>query len=135
MNAMTLKKTFSSLLLSSSLLLAASVAYAHEDAPQAPQHGGLVTEAASGHTAELSLAGGMLMVYLRDHEGAPLDSTGAQAEVTLLSGSTKQVLALAPSGANSWMAQGAYQAVAGSKAVLKLTLPGKSAELFRFVLP
>ncbi|MDP3845569.1 MAG: hypothetical protein Q8R10_04005 [Pseudomonas sp.] len=135
MNAITLKKTFSSLLLSSSLLLAASVAYAHEDAPQAPQHGGLITEASSGNTAELSLAGGMLMVYLSDHAGAPIDSAGAQGEVTLLSGSAKQVLPLAPSGANSLMAQGTYQAVAGSKAVLKLTLPGKSAELFRFVLP
>ncbi|OHC33896.1 MAG: hypothetical protein A2Y50_09380 [Pseudomonadales bacterium RIFCSPLOWO2_12_59_9] len=135
MNAVTLKKTFNALLLSSSLLLAANVAYGHEDAPQAPQHAGLVSEAASGHNAELSLAGGMLMVYVRDHEGAPIDSAGAQGEVTLLNGSAKQVLPLAPSGANSLMAQGAYQAVAGSKAVLKLTLPGKSAELFRFVLP
>ncbi|MDO8697467.1 MAG: hypothetical protein Q7J74_10205 [Pseudomonas sp.] len=135
MNAVTLKKAFNALLLSSSLLLAANVAYAHEDAPQAPQHAGLVSEAASGHNAELSLAGGMLMVYVRDHEGAPIDSAGAQGEVTLLNGSAKQVLPLAPSGANSLMAQGAYQAVAGSKAVLKLTLPGKSAELFRFVLP
>ena len=135
MNAVALNKAIRSLLLSSSLLLAASVTYAHEDAPQAPQHGGLVTEAASGHIAELSLAGGMLMVYLRDHAGAPIDSAGAQGEVTLLHGSTKQVLPLAPSGANSLMAQGAYQAVAGSKAVLKLSLPGKSAELFRFVLP
>jgi hypothetical protein len=135
MNAITLKKTFSSLLLSSSLLLAASATYAHDDAPQAPQHAGVVTEAASGNTSELSLAGGMLMVYVRDHAGAPIDSAGAQGEVTLLSGTTKQVLSLAPSGANSLMAQGSYQAAAGSKAVLKLTLPGKSAELFRFVLP
>ncbi|MBP8185444.1 MAG: hypothetical protein KAX95_06125 [Pseudomonas sp.] len=135
MNAVTLNKAIRSLLLSSSLLLAASVTYAHEDAPQAPQHAGVVSEAASGHNAELSLAGGMLMVYLRDHAGAPLASKEAQAEVTLLSGTTKQVLALAPSGDNSLMAQGSYQAATGSKAVLKLTLPGKSAELFRFVLP
>lgn len=135
MNAVTLNKAIRSLLLSSSLLLAASVTYAHEDAPQAPQHAGVVSEAASGHNAELSLAGGMLMVYLRDHAGAPLASKEAQAEVTLLSGTAKQVLALAPSGDNSLMAQGSYQAATGSKAVLKLTLPGKSAELFRFVLP
>lgn len=134
MNGVTMKKTFSALLLSSSLIFAASATYAHEDAPQAPQHEGVVSEAASGNTAELSLAGGMLMVYLRDHAGAPLASKDAQAEVTLLSGSTKQVLALAPSGDNSLMVQGSYQAVAGSKAVLKLTVPGKSAELFRFVL-
>jgi hypothetical protein len=135
MNAVTLNKTIRHLLLSSSLLLAASAAYAHEDAPQAPQHQGIVTEAASGNTVELSLAGGMLMVYLSDHAGAPLASKDAQAEITLLSGSNKQVLALAPSGGNSLMAQGSYQATAGSKAVLKLTLPGKPAELFRFVLP
>jgi hypothetical protein len=135
MHLATPKKTFSRWLLSSSLLLAAHATYAHEDAPQAPQHGGLVSEAASGHNAELSTAGGMLMVYLRDHAGAPLDSAGAQAELTLLSGSAKQVLPLAPAGGNSLMAQGATQAAAGSKAVLKLTLAGKPAELFRFVLP
>jgi len=134
MNTVTLKKTVSALFVSSSLLLAASATYAHEDAPQAPQHAGVISEATSGNTAELSLVGGMLMVYLRDHAGAPLTSKDAQAEVTLLSGSTKQVLALAPSGDNSLMAKDSFQAAVGSKAVLKLILPGKSAEQFRFVL-
>jgi hypothetical protein len=135
MHPATLKQAFSRWLLSSSLLLAAHATYAHEDAPQAPQHEGVVSEAASGHNAELSLAGGMLMVYLRDHAGAPISSAGAQGEVTLLSGSAKQVLPLQPSGGDGLMAHGAYQAVAGNKALLKLTLPGQPAELFRFVLP
>ncbi len=65
----------------------------------------------------------------------PITSNGALGEVTLLSGSAKQVLPLAPSGDNALLAECSYQAAAGSKAVLKLTFPGKSAELFRFVLP
>ena len=99
------------------------------------EHEGVVSEASSGNTAELSPAGGMLMVYLRDHAGASITSNGALGEVTLLSGGAKQVLPLAPSGDNALLEEGSYQAAAGSKAVLKLTFPGKSAELFRFVLP
>lgn len=88
------------------------------------KHEGVVSEASLGNTAELSPAGGMLMVYLRDHAGASITSNGA-----------KQVLPLAPSSDNALLAEGSYQAAAGSKAVLKLTFPGKSAELFRFILP
>ena len=58
------------------------------------------------------------MVYLRDHVGASITSNGALGEVTLLSGSAKQVLPLAPSGDNALLAEGSYQAAAGSKAVL-----------------
>ncbi|AVX91890.1 hypothetical protein THH46_30540 [Pseudomonas sp. NA13] len=65
----------------------------------------------------------------------PITSNGALGEVTLLNGSAKQVLPLEPSGDNAMLAEGSYQAAAGSKAGLRLTFPGKSAELFRFVLP
>ena len=60
MNGVPMKKAFRTRLLSSSLILAINVTYAHEDAPQAPQHEGVVSEASSGNTAELSLAGGKL---------------------------------------------------------------------------
>lgn len=129
-----MKKSLLTLLISASLSLATGAAHAHEDAPQAPMHQGVVSEAASGTNAELSLEGGMLMVYLRTHDGAPIDSRDSAAELILLTAGKKQVVALLPSGDNSLMAQGAYQAAAGSKAVLKLTLPGKAAEQFRFEL-
>lgn len=117
------------------LSVVAGLASAHEDAPMPAQHAGVVTEAASGNNAELSAAGGMLMVYLRNHDGVDIASQGATAEVTVLSGGKKQVLALQPSGGNSLMAAEAFSAVAGSKAMLKLTLPGQNAEHYRFVLP
>lgn len=129
-----MKKSVFTMLLSAGLILSAGSTYAHEDAPQAPMHSGVVSEAASGNTAELSLSGGMLMVYLRNHDGAPITSKDSAGEVTLLTGGKKQVVALLPSGDNSLMAEGFYKAGAGSKAVLKLTLPGKAAEQFRFVL-
>lgn len=130
-----MKKSVLTLLLSAGLILSTGSSYAHEDAPQAPMHSGVVSEGASGNTAELSLDGGMLMVYLRNHDGAPIASKDSSGEITLLTAGKKQVVALLPSGDNSLMAQGSYQAGAGSKAVLKLTLPGKPAEQFRFVLP
>jgi hypothetical protein len=74
------------------------------------------------------------MLYLNDHAGQQISSQGATAEATVLSGSEKQVLALAPSGDNALMASGTFKAAAGSKAIVKLTLPGKAAEQFRFVL-
>ena len=117
------------------LSVVAGLASAHEDAPMLAQHAGVVTEAASGNNAELSAAGGMLMVYLRNHDGVDIASQGATAEVTVLSGGKKQVLALQPSGGNSLMAAETFSAVAGSKAMLKLTLPGQAAEHYRFVLP
>ncbi|HLD64627.1 MAG TPA: hypothetical protein VJA19_01160 [Pseudomonas sp.] len=134
MNRLTLPKSLFALLLSGGLTLASGALYAHEDAPQAPRHNGVVVEAASGMTAELSLDGGMLMIYLHDHAGGAISSASASGEVILLSGSVKQVLPLSPSGGNSLMAQGSYQAAAGSKAFAKITLPGKPAEQFRFVL-
>lgn len=129
-----MKKSVFILLLSAGLILSAGSIYAHEDAPQAPMHSGVVSEASSGNTAELSLSGGMLMVYLRNHDGAPISSKDGSGEVTLLIAGKKQVMALLPSGENSLMAKDSYQAVAGTKAVVKVTLPGKAAELFRFAL-
>lgn len=123
------------LLAIAALSVVAGLASAHEDAPMAPQHAGVVTEAASGNNAELSAAGGMLMVYLRNHAGVEIASEGARAEVIVLSAGKKQVLALQPSGGNALMAPAAFSAAAGSKAMLKLTLPGQATEQYRFVLP
>jgi hypothetical protein len=117
------------------LAVAAGLASAHEDAPLQAQHGGVVVEATSGQQVELSAAGGMLMVYLHDHDGVPIASQAALAEVIVLSGAGKQVLALRPSGGNALMAAEPFSAAPGSKAVVRLTLPGQAVEQLRFVLP
>jgi hypothetical protein len=119
-------------LIALTLSLASGLAMA--DGTMTPMHNGMMVEAASGSRAELSLEGNMLMLYLTSHHGEAISSAGAVAEVTLLSASDKQVLSLQPAGENALMAKDAYTAPAGTKALVKLTLPGKAAEQFRFVL-
>ncbi|WP_373974644.1 hypothetical protein NT239_13570 [Chitinibacter sp. SCUT-21] len=116
--------------LSFSLASALSMA----DGTMTPAHGGVMSEAKSGTRAELSTAGNMLMAYLTSHSNEAIATKGAVAELTLLNGTEKQEVKFMPSGANSLMAQGKYKAVAGTKALLKVTLPGKATEQFRFEL-
>ncbi|MBM5573366.1 hypothetical protein [Deefgea sp. CFH1-16] len=112
--------------------LVSNLAFA--DGEMKAAHGGVMAEATTGTRAELSTQGNMLMVYLTSHHGEVIATKGAIAELTLLNGTEKQAVKLAPSGDNSFMAQGQYKAVAGTKAVLKVTLQDKAAEQFRFAL-
>ncbi len=123
-----MKKT----LIALSLALASTLALA--DGEMKPMHNGTMTEAKSGTRAELSTEGNMLMIYLTSHQNEAIATKGAVAELTLLNGTEKKAVKIAPSGENSLMAQGQYKAVAGTKAMLKITLPGKAAEQFRFSL-
>ncbi|QZA82330.1 hypothetical protein [Deefgea piscis] len=123
-----MKKT----LLALGLVLFANIALA--DGEMTPKHQGVMAEATTGTRAELSTQGNMLMVYLTTHSDKAIATKGAVAELTLLNGSEKQTVKISPSGDNSFMAYGPYKAVAGTKALLKVTLPGKSAEQFRFSL-
>ncbi|QZA79336.1 hypothetical protein K4H28_08075 [Deefgea tanakiae] len=114
------------------LALFSNMAFA--DGEMKAAHGGVMAEASAGTRAELSTQGNMLMVYLTTHSDQAIATKGAVAELTLLNGADKQAVKLLPSGDNSFMAQGQYKAVAGSKALLKVTLPSKPTEQFRFVL-
>jgi len=120
------------ILLACSLVLSFNLALA--DGEMKPQHQGVMAEATTGTRAELSTQGNMLMVYLTTHSDQAIPTKGAVAELTLLNGSDKQTVKIALSGDNSFMAHGPYKANAGTKALLKVTLPGKSAEQFRFAL-
>lgn len=123
-----MKKT----LLTLSLVLLSHMALA--DGEMKPAHQGVMAEASTGTRAELSTQGNMLMVYLTTHSDKAIATKGALAELTLLNGSEKQTVKISPSGDNSFMVYGPYKAVAGTKALLKVTLPGKPAEQFRFSL-
>ncbi|WP_410498863.1 hypothetical protein [Chitinibacter sp. S2-10] len=116
------------------LMLALSATLAFADGDMKAMHKGVMAEATSGARAELSTEGNMLMVYLTSHHGEAIATKGVVAELTLLNGTEKQAVKLAPSGDNSFMAQGQFKAQAGTKALLKVTLPGKPAEQFRFTL-
>ncbi|WP_273428674.1 hypothetical protein [Chitinibacter tainanensis] len=122
-----MKKT----LIAFGFVLASNLAFA--DGDMKPMHNGVMAEATSGNRAELSLDSNMLMIYLSDHAGKAVAAKGVAAELTLLNGSEKQTVKLMPMG-DGFMATGQYKAVAGTKALLKVTLPGKAAEQFRFAL-
>lgn len=118
------------------LIFAASIAlfcsFAAADGVLKPLHGGVMAEATSGHRVELVNGAGQLTVYLTDHAGKPVDSSGASGEITLLTGAKKTQATLAPAGANQLL--GKASAMAGAKAVVKITLPGKAAEQVRLTL-
>ncbi|WP_297576722.1 hypothetical protein [uncultured Deefgea sp.] len=120
------------ILIAIGFVLASSLAIA--DGEMKAAHGGVMAEATAGTRAELSTQGNMLMVYLTSHDGEAIATKGAVAELTVLNGTEKQAVKLAPSGDNSFMAHGPYKAVAGTKAILKVTLPGQAAAQFRFAL-
>ena len=118
------------------LLIAASIALfaglALADGVLKPDHGGVMTEASSGNRVELVAGAEQLTIYLTDHSGKPVASKGASGEVTMLSGTEKTKTVLTPSGTNQLVAKA--KAGAGAKAIVKLALPGKPADLVRLTL-
>ena len=118
------------LLIAASIALSTSLAFA--DGVLKPTHGGVMSEATSGNRVELVAGAEQLTVYLTDHGGKPVDSQGASGEITLLSGTEKTRAALTPAGGNQLV--GKAKAAAGAKAIVKLALPGKPADLMRLTL-
>lgn len=120
------------------LLIAASIALCSglvlADGILKPQQGGVMAEAKSGHRVELVVSADMAMVYLSDHAGKPVESKGVTGEVTLLVGTEKTTAKLSATGANALMASGKFNTAAGSKAIVKFTLPGKTEEQVRLTV-
>lgn len=96
-----------------------------------PQHGGVMAEAKSGYRIELLVSADMATVYLSDHSDKPVASKGAVGELTLLTGTEKTTASLTAGDANTLMASGKFKAAAGSKAIVRFTLPGKTDEQVR----
>ncbi|MBH2009208.1 MAG: hypothetical protein I8H71_05865 [Xanthomonadaceae bacterium] len=119
-------------LFASALLIAGGNAGAsgnHGD--HSPMHGGMVVE---GKQADFELVAKpeVLQLYLRDH-GKAISAAKASAKVTLLSGSDKQEVTLAPAG-DRLEAKGNFQIAAGTKVVAVVTNDGKSLGTARFTL-
>lgn len=93
-------------------------------------HGGVVVEV-KDVDYELVAKPEMLQLYLRDH-GKPMDVSKASAKVTLLAGTDKQEVQLAPAG-DKLQAKGNFKAAAGTKALAAVTVNGKTSTV-RFVL-
>ncbi len=71
-------------------------------------------------------------VYVTDHAGNKVSTTGAKGTVTILAGKTKTTINLTPDGDNVLKGSGAYTPTPDMKAVVSVTFAGKAAEQARF---
>lgn len=116
------------------LLLACAPLYAHSDTPLQAEHGGTVKESAAGHQLELSYRPDSLTLYLKDHDGRPLKTSGANAEVILQTKQQQRRVTLTPSGSNQLSSQGDFATLSGSVAIIQYTLAGQKLEQARLTL-
>ena len=123
------------LLLASVLLATGTGAFAagnHDHGHEhKPLHGGVVVEA-SDMDFELVAKADQISLHVRDH-GKPANVQGASAKLTLLNGSEKSEVQLAPAG-DKLEAKGSFKVGAGTKAVATVTLAGKKPVNVRFAL-
>lgn len=111
--------------------LAASPAV-HANGDHKPKYGGIVTNVKDVQY-ELVAKSDSVALFIEDH-GKKVDTKGATAKVTLLTGTDKTEITLAPVGENGLEAKGVFKVPAGTKAVATVTLAGKPAVGVRFEL-
>lgn len=73
-----------------------------------------------------------LVVHVTDHGGRPVATAGATGVATVMSGSDKLVIKLAPDGQNRLQGRGLFAATPELKAVVSVTLPGQKPVQARF---
>jgi hypothetical protein len=73
-----------------------------------------------------------VVVYVTDHAGTSIPTSGSSGTATLLAGKDKTVVTLAPDGDNRMKGTGKYASTAGMKALVSITLSGKAIEQARF---
>lgn len=116
------------------ILVAAAVAlcapaFAQKDDHGQPKHGGIVVET-KALDFEIVFKPHVIQVYVGDH-GKPVKLDGAKGKVTLLNGSDKTEVELAPAG-DKLEAKGSFKVDKGTKGIAAVTLAGKSAAIARF---
>jgi hypothetical protein len=73
-----------------------------------------------------------VLVYVTDHAGTKIPTSGASGTATILAGKAKATVALVPDGDNRLKGVGKYASTPDMKAVVSVTLAGKAAEQARF---
>lgn len=116
-----------------SILAAAAIAFgatvfAQKD-DHTPKHGGIVVET-KALDFEIVAKPDVIHVYVGDH-GKAVKLDGAKGKVTLLNGSAKTEVELAPAG-DKMEAKGSFKVAKGTKGIATVTLAGKSAATARF---
>lgn len=126
----TLILTAAALAALAALALGGHSAMAADKHDHTPRHGGVVTEA--GHMEiELVVKPDVVQLFLSDH-GKPVKLDGIGAKITLLVGGVKSEAVLTQA-ADVLEARGAFN-IAGAKAVVVITRPGKAPVTARFTL-
>ena len=93
------------------------------------QHGGVVS-VVKDTNYELVTRAGDVLLYVTDH-GKAVDLTGATAKLTLLSGSKKAELTLAP-GKDALQAKSDLAVTPGTKAIAQVSMKGQPVQAVRF---
>ena len=97
-----------------------------------PLHGGVVVES-KDMDFELVAKSDVITLHLRDH-GKPANTQGMSAKLTLLNGTEKSEVMLAPAGSSTLEAKGSFKVAAGTKVVALVTMPGKKLANVRFAI-
>lgn len=127
-----MKNVFAATLVSLALLVSAPSFAQGPHAGENPQYGGVLAEVKGTHY-ELVAKPDSITIYLDDH-GKKISTQGASAKVTLLNGSEKTEVNLAPAGENKLEAKGTFKVDKGTKVVAVVSLQGKPAQSVRFTL-
>lgn len=106
----------------------ASVALAQKH-DHGPKHGGVFVET-KALDFEVVAKPELLQVFVEDH-GKPVKLDGGKAKMTLLNGSEKADVELAPAG-DRFEAKGSFKVAKGTKGIATVSLPGKPAAVARF---
>lgn len=105
--------------------IALSVAAVHaQKHDHGPKHGGIFVET-KALDFEVVAKPDLIQVYVADH-GKAVKLDGARGKVTLLNGSEKTEVELAPAG-EKLEAKGAFKVAKGTKGIAAVTLAGKGA--------
>lgn len=116
-------------LLLATLLLSFAPAFAGQGDVK-PIYGGVVQEIRE-ISYELVAKADTLSLYVHDH-GKKLPSASGTARVTLLNGTEKTEVTLAPAGDNVFQAKGTFKVQKGTRAIAVVTLAGKAPVTARY---
>jgi hypothetical protein len=113
-------------------LAMSGAAYAAGAHDHSPKHGGIVVEA-NDMDFELVAKPDLITIHVRDH-GKPASTKGATGKLTLLMGTEKTEVALAPAGEDRLEAKGSFKVGPGARMVATVNLQGKKPANVRFAI-
>lgn len=113
------------------LVAGVSIAVAHGDGKDKPQHGGQVVVAGHDHL-ELVAKDGELTLYVRGEDDKPEPVKGAVASATVLAAGKQVSVKLEPQGENVLKGSGAFTVAKGMRVVVSLTMPNHKPVTARF---